>query len=323
MSTAPTGEDAGFGLVGDVGATNARFRLVNQQHEWASDLLILPTSQFEKGADLLRAAHAHFNSPALAQCVLAVAGPVSPDGSSIQVINTGLSFEQALAQAAIGVPPIFHNDFFAQAKSVPYLKELVQIGGNEGAEGVKAILGPGSGLGMATLVPEIAGKLTVLPSEGGHGDLAPGSFLEAELWSVLAQTHLHVSWETVLSGPGIVKLYQAMSSVWGIESEPKTAEQIVHEGLCAEPLCHQTLETFAGLLGGAAGNLALTVGARGGVYISGGIAPQLVGMLPASPLRRRFDERGDMSDYARAIPLFVVMDEHPGLLGARQTLIDP
>ena len=209
MSTAPTGEDAGFGLVGDVGATNARFRLVNQQHEWASDLLILPTSQFEKGADLLRAAHAHFNSPALAQCVLAVAGPVSPDGSSIQVINTGLSFEQALAQAAIGVPPIFHNDFFAQAKSVPYLKELVQIGGNKGAEGVKAILGPGSGLGMATLVPEIAGKLTVLPSEGGHGDLAPGSFLEAELWSVLAQTHLHVSWETVLSGPGIVNLYQA------------------------------------------------------------------------------------------------------------------
>ena len=263
MSTAPTGEDAGFGLVGDVGATNARFRLVNQQHEWASDLLILPTSQFEKGADLLRAAHAHFNGPALAQCVLAVAGPVSPDGSSIQVINTGLSFEQALAQAAIGVPPIFHNDFFAQAKSVPYLKELVQIGGNEGAEGVKAILGPGSGLGMATLVPELAGKLTVLPSEGGHGDLAPGSFLEAELWSVLAQTHLYVSWETVLSGPGIVNLYQAMSSVWGIESEPKTAEEIVHEGLSAEPLCHQTLETFAGLLGGAAGKSGLNGGRAG------------------------------------------------------------
>ena len=176
---------------------------------------------------------------------------------------------------------------------------------------------------MATLVPDMAGNLTVLPSEGGHGDLAPGSYLEAELWSVLAQTHAHVSWETVLSGPGIVNLYQAMSSVWGMEAAPTSAEEIVQQGLSAEPLCHQTLETFAGLLGGAAGNLALTVGARGGVYISGGIAPQLVGMLPASPLRRRFDERGDLSDYARAIPLFVVMDEHPGLLGARQTLIDP
>ena len=323
MSTAPTGEDAGFGLVGDVGATNARFRLVNPQHEWASDLLVLPTTGFNEGTDLLHAAHAHFNSPALAQCVLAVAGPVSPDGSSTQVINTGLSFEQVSAQTVIGVSPIFCNDFFAQAQSVPYLRELVQMGGNKDADGVKAILGPGSGLGMATLVPDIAGKLTVLPSEGGHGDLAPGSFLEAELWSVLAQSHPHVSWETVLSGPGIVNLYQAMSSVWGIASEPKTAEEIVQEGLSAEPLCHQTLETFAGLLGGAAGNLALTVGARGGVYISGGIAPKLVDMLPASPLRRRFDERGDLSDYAKTIPLFLVMDEHPGLLGARQTLVDP
>ena len=259
MSAAPTGKDVGLGLVGDVGATNARFRLVNPQHEWASDLLVLPTTQFNEGADLLRAAHAQFESPALAQCVLAVAGPVSTDGSSIQVINTGLSFEQASAQAVIGVAPIFRNDFFAQAQSVPYLTELVQIGGNKDADGVKAILGPGSGLGMATLVPDMAGKLTVLPSEGGHGDLAPGSYLEAELWSVLAQTHPHVSWETVLSGPGIVNLYQAMSSVWGMEAAPKSAEEIVQEGLSAEPLCHQTLETFAGLLGGAAGNLALTV----------------------------------------------------------------
>jgi glucokinase len=113
-----------------------------------------------------------------------------------------------------------------------------------------------------------------------------------------------------------------MSSVWGVEAAPRSAEEIVEQGLAAEPLCHQTLETFAGLLGGAAGNLALTVGARGGVYISGGIAPKLADMLPTSPLRRRFDERGDLSGYARAIPLYLVMDEHPGLLGARQTLMD-
>ena len=185
MSTAPLGEmgemgemgeEAALGLVGDVGATNARFRLVNQKHEWASDLLVLPTTQFNEGADLLRAAHTHFKSPALTQCVLAVAGPVSTDGSSIQVINTGLSFEQASVQAVIGVTPIFHNDFFVQARALPYLSELVQIGGDKGADGVKAILGPGSGLGMATLVPDMAGNLTVLPSEGGHGDLAPGSY---------------------------------------------------------------------------------------------------------------------------------------------------
>jgi glucokinase len=247
---------------------------------------------------------------------------VSDDGLFVRVVNTGLTFNQVAVQEVLGVSPVLRNDFFVQAQSVPHLKELVQIGGDNAAAGVKAILGPGSGLGMATLVPNEAGKLTVLSSEGGHGDLAPGSFLEAELWSVLAQTHQHVSWETVLSGPGIVNLYQAMSSVWGVEAAPRSAEEIVEQGLAAEPLCHQTLETFAGLLGGAAGNLALTVGARGGVYISGGIAPKLADMLPTSPLRRRFDERGDLSGYARAIPLYLVMDEHPGLLGARQTLMD-
>ena len=322
MSTTSTGDNTGVGLVGDVGATHARFRLVNQQHEWASDLLMLPTTQFTEGADMLRAVRSHFDIPLLAQCVLAVAGPVSGDGTSVRVINTGLTFNQVVARDVLGVSPVFYNDFVVQAQAVPHLNELLQIGGHKDAAGVKAILGPGSGLGMATLVPNGSGKLTVLSSEGGHGDLAPGSFLEAELWSVLAQTHPHVSWETVLSGPGIVNLYQAMSSVWGVESASKSAEEIVQQGLAAEPLCHQTLETFAGLLGGAAGNLALTVGARGGVYISGGIAPKLVDMLPTSPLRRRFDERGDLSDYAKAIPLYLVMDEHPGLLGARQTLPD-
>ena len=320
MSTTPTGDNVG--LVGDVGATNARFRLVNRRLEWASDLLVLPTTQFNEGADMLLAVGAHFEVPRFAQCVLAVAGPVSGAGSSVRVINTGLTFTQVAAQEVLGVAPVFYNDFFVQAQAVPHLNELVQIGGHKDAVGVKAILGPGSGLGMATLVPNEAGKPTVLSSEGGHGDLAPGSFLEAELWSVLAQTHQHVSWETVLSGPGIVNLYQAMSSVWGVESAPKSAEEIVQQGLAAEPLCHQTLETFAGLLGGAAGNLALTVGARGGVYISGGIAPKLADMLPTSPLRRRFDERGDLSDYAKGIPLYLVMDVPPGLVGARQMLTD-
>ena len=174
---------------------------------------------------------------------------------------------------------------------------------------------------MATLVPEIAGKLTVLPSEAGMAIL-PGFFLGGGALVGAGAIAPACELGDRAQRAGIVNLYQAMSSVWGIESEPKTAEEIVHEGLSAEPLCHQTLETFAGLLGGAAGNLALTVGARGGVYISGGIAPQLVACCQQA-LRRRFDERGDLSDYARAIPLFVVMDEHPGLLGARQTLIDP
>lgn len=305
-------------LVGDIGATNARLRLANSSREWVSDLFVLPTARYTEAAPLLEDARAHFGGPELARCVLAVAGPVSSDGSSIEVINTGLTFTQALTELALGVTPTFFNDFYSQALAVPHLRNLVQIGGEDAGDRsrVQTILGPGSGLGMATLVPTANDGLIVLPSEGGHGDLAPGSYLEAELWSVLAQTHHHVCWETVLCGPGLVNLYEAMSSIWGTKPALHTPEEILAEGLSADPLCHQTLETFAGLLGGAAGNLALTVGARGGVYISGGIAPKLAEMLPTSPLRRRFDERGALSNYAKAIPLYLVLDEQPGMLGA-------
>ena len=312
------------GLVGDIGATHARLRLADRQ-QWASPLVILPTRDFESGADLLAQAYAELGRPELSAGVLAVAGPVSADASTVTVINTGLVFDQSSAAKALNVRPQFVNDFYAQAASIPHLQTLQQIGGDSAATGVRAILGPGSGLGMASLVPTGpastgSDQWMVLPSEGGHGDLAPGSFLEAELWTVLAQEHGQVSWETALSGPGILRLYQAMSSIWGTPPELQTSQEIVAQGLASDPLCHQTLETFTGLLGGAAGNLALMVGARGGVYLSGGIIPKLAPMLAGSPLRRRFDERGDLSDYAKAIPLYAVLDEHPGMLGARTLL---
>jgi glucokinase len=313
-----------LGLVGDIGATHARLRLARQQ-QWASELVVLPTRDFQSGADLLAQAYAELGSPDLAASALAVAGPVSGDGTNVTVINTGLAFDQMTATSVLGTSPRFVNDFYAQAASIPYLQDLQQMGGDATAIGVRAILGPGSGLGMASLVPKRpmptgSDGWMVLPSEGGHGDLAPGSFLEAELWSVLAQEHGQVSWETALSGPGILHLYQAMSSIWGTSPELQTSEEVVAQGLASDPLCHQTLETFTSLLGGAAGNFALMVGAQGGVYLSGGIVPKLASMLPSSPLRRRFDERGDLSGYAKAIPLYAVLDEHPGMLGARALL---
>ena len=316
MVTEKFGQKSGVVLIGDIGATNARFRLADHRHQWISELLILPTQEYDHGAQLLQDVYRHFASPDLARSGLAVAGPVSADGSSIEVINTGLTFTQAASAQVLGAAPTFFNDFHAQALSIPHLQQTVQIGGNAEAQGVRAILGPGSGLGMATLVPSPSDGLIVLSSEGGHGGLAPGSYLEAELWSVLAQMHTHVCWETVLCGPGLINLYQAMSSIWGTKPELDSAEEVVAQGLAMDPLCHQTLETFAGLLGSAAGDLALTVGARGGVFISGGITPKLAEMLPSSPLRRRFDERGALADYAKAIPLYLVMDEHPGMLGA-------
>ena len=182
---------------------------------------------------------------------------------------------------------------------------------------------------MATIVPrQVAAEVQpaataakvqwqVIASEGGHADLAPGSHLEAELWSILLQQHGHVSWETVLCGPGLQKLHAAMCALWGVQEDVKTPAEISALGQqMTDPVCHQSLETFCALLGSAAGNLALTVAATGGVYLAGGILPQMLDFLMDSPFRRRFEERGEMREFVKPIPVFVILEPQPGLSGA-------
>jgi glucokinase len=170
---------------------------------------------------------------------------------------------------------------------------------------------------MGALIPVGEGEWRVLASEGGHADLAPGNPLEQEVLSVLLARHGSVCWETVLSGPGLKNLYETVALMWGSEPAGLTPEEISAAGVNADdPICHQTLELFFAFLGAAAGNLALTLCARGGVYVAGGIVPTLREFARQSPLRRRFDERAGLEEYVVDIPLYLVLDEYPGLLGA-------
>jgi glucokinase len=312
-------------LVADIGATHARFQLADKT-TLIGQPLVLETLGFAQARQMLKKAIAELGNPALEGAVLALAGPRAPDTGAIQITNTGLAFTPGEVRDTLDCPAFLVNDFFALAHAVPGCEQVVQIGGSQLDRGVKALLGPGTGLGMATLVPtpnatdEGSSRSSgwwVLASEGGHADLAPGSFLEAELWGLLMQSHGHVSWETVLSGVGIKNLYAAVCAVWGSTPENLTAEAISTRGVSMDdPVCHQTLETFCALLGAAAGSLALTVGATGGVYIGGGIVPQIVEFAQTSPLRRRFDERGDLTDYAQNIALWIIIEQTPGLRGA-------
>jgi glucokinase len=228
-----------------------------------------------------------------------------------------LRFAAQELAAALECPVRLVNDFYALATAVPSLEHLERLGGNPAGAGVKAVVGPGSGLGMSILVPEAGGGFRVLPSEGGHADLAPANHLERELLGVLMAEHPAVCWETVLSGPGLVNLYRAVATLWGTEARDLTSEEISRRGLAADdPVCHQTLEAFFGLLGSAAGNLALTVCAEGGVYIGGGIVPALRDFAVASSLRRRFDERAELEGFTTDIPLYLILDPYPGLVGA-------
>jgi glucokinase len=179
-------------------------------------------------------------------------------------------------------------------------------------------VGPGTGLGMGALMP-LEHAWRVLPSEGGHGDLAATDPLEAELVSTLGarSNGAPVTWESVLSGPGLVNLYNAMCDVWGCAATHRQAVQISRAAVADDdPVSHQTLDVFCRLLGGAAANLALTLCAEGGVYLAGGIVPQLVDFIAASRFRHRFDDRGPMSDYAKRIATVAILEPQVGLLGA-------
>lgn len=307
-------------LVADIGGTNARLALTDGM-QLSSPIVVVETASLKDVADLAEAALVAFDGQSVDGCCVAMAGPVHADQGSLTNVSLTVSAEGL--GAALGCPAKVVNDFYAMARGIPYLRRLRQVGPGKPRDGVRALLGPGSGLGMAVLVPMRERPPLVLPSEGGHADLAPGSPLEQEVLGLLAARLPHVSWESVLSGPGLVNLYGALCAIWGVPEETLTPEEISRQGLVVEdPVCHQVLEMFFGFLGAAAGNLALTVCAEGGVFIGGGIVPKLIDFVASSPLRRRFEERGVLADYAAQIPLYVIEDEFPGLLGAIACLAD-
>ena len=305
-------------LIADIGATHSRLAIVDNAG-WRSETF--RTAEYTSAADLLEAAAGRLGYAQLDGCCLAVAGPVLAGRATIT--NGHLEFIETELALLLGCPVKVVNDFFAVACGIPAFTELLQLGGgadsggaNSGAGQVKVVLGPGSGLGMGIVVPD-RGGWQVLASEGGHADLAPGNPLEQEILSLLQAKHGSVCWETVLSGPGLVNLYEVVCQLWGSEPQAATPEWISAQGVAAiEPICHQTLDLFFGLLGSAAGNLALTVCAYGGVYIGGGIVPALRDFATTSALRRRFEERCGLAGFTRDIPIYLILDEHPGLIGA-------
>jgi len=301
-------------LVADIGGTNARLALGVDGR--LTEPVVLPTAEAGDAAALLADALARLGGARPSAAVLSLAGPV--DGGRGRLTNGSLAFDADALARQLACPVRLINDFQALARALPELDMVRQLGGGAPqATGVRAVLGPGSGLGMALLVPTDGGW-QVVPSEGGHADLAPGSALEQEIVAQLRTDGGAVSWEFLLSGPGLSRLHGALSALWGgIPGEPLTPAEIVERGRdAADPLCHQTLDLFFGLLGAAAGNLCLVAKATGGVYLGGGIVPRLADFAVTSPLRRRFEERAGLAELVAAVPLFLILDSWPGLTGA-------
>jgi glucokinase len=174
---------------------------------------------------------------------------------------------------------------------------------------------------VSGLFPNGSGCFVPISGEGGHVTLAATDALEADVLSHLRQQWGHASAERVLSGPGLVNLYQALCSVEGCAAQDLRPQDISAAALAAtDNMCQKTVDLFASFLGNVAGNLALTLGARGGVYLGGGIVPQLAGAFDTALFRSKFEDKGRFGDYLRPIPVWLITASAPALVGASRAL---
>ena len=218
---------------------------------------------------------------------------------------------------------ILLNDFTAQALAITQTKreDLVQVGGKELVENApKAVIGPGTGLGVSGLVPSKAGWVP-LSGEGGHVSFPPFDDAEVMIWQYAKKKYGHVSAERFLSGSGLTLIYEALAVKEGLKPKKLTPAEISENALSgSSPLCRLTLDMFCAMLGTVASNLALTLGASGGVYLCGGIIPRFIDYFKSSPFRNRFENKGRFDAYLASIPVYVVLSKFPGLIGSAVAL---
>ncbi|HEX3675044.1 MAG TPA: glucokinase [Rhizomicrobium sp.] len=318
------------GLVADIGGTHCRFALAGldtragtirePQNFAVADYkgVVAAAKAFLKGEGLKTPPEA---------LVFAVAGPV--ENGRIHFTNSGWSFSESELRRKLGVKRArLVNDFEAQARAVAVLDPaaLVHIGGPKAfdakADGAIALVGPGTGLGVGGLTRE-GGVSIALVCEGGHASFAPSDKLEIAILELLARRFGHVSNERLLSGPGLANLFGAMAKIEGVRRKTPAPEQITQAAL-ADPKSFEArvFARFCAILGSVAGDVALTMGARAGVLIAGGILPSAVEALRGSEFRARFEAKGRFADYLKAISTRLIVEPHVGLVGAATILRD-
>lgn len=307
-------------LAGDVGGTNTRLALFEGERLVAR--IDHPSVALDGLAGAIRTFLEAQGARPAAGCI-GVAGPVRRGRA--RLTNLEWHVDAVELTAALGFPVRLINDFHAQAAAVAALApdDVEQIGGGAPEpDAPVAVVGPGTGLGEAIVIPLPGGGRHVLPTEGGHARYAPRDEREIGLLRFLWEQYPeHVSVERVLSGPGLVAIYDYLRG--DRPRHPDMARldpaavvtRLALEGAC--PICDEALDIFVGVLGDEAANLALKCNAAGGVYVAGGIAPRLVTLLRDGRLREAFVEKGRFRRWLEAVPLYVIVHPDPGLLGAR------
>jgi glucokinase len=304
-------------LLGDIGATNARFALLAEGE--LGPVKTFEVAHFARFADAARDFLKHYGErEEVVRAALAVAGPV--ENGRCVLTNCPWVIDAEDLYKSFGLAARIVNDFEAVALSLPSLTaaDVFAIGGGAARRGeAMAVLGPGTGLGVAGLIPGLAGAV-VISGEGGHVTLAATDQREDDIIRELRRRFGHVSAERALSGQGLENIYQAIAAIDGLDHPPLSATEITHRALGDEcPAATETLETFCAFLGSVAGNVALTYGARGGVYIAGGISPRILDFMGRSQFRNRFEAKGRFERYLEAIPSFVIVHPAAAFVGLK------
>jgi glucokinase len=320
-------------LVADIGGTNARFALAGPDEASLLRIDSVRTFAVSDFPSLAVAARHYLDSVALegpataspadvTRAVFAVAGRI--DGDEARITNHPWVISIARTRQALALDSLeLVNDFTAQAIAMSRLKpaDVLPIGAagwiDPDGDGDRtwAVIGPGTGLGVGALLRR-DGRYHALQTEGGHVSFAPGTPEEIQVLERLSGEFGRVSNERIVSGPGLVNLHRALSAIAGIDPGPLQPQDITARARDGDARCLHTIDIFCAVFGAAAGDLALTLGAWDGVFLTGGMIPKLAQWLGHSGFRPRFEHKGRFSPVMARVPTLAVIHPHPGLLGA-------
>jgi len=312
-------------LLADVGGTNARFAWQAKAGAPITDVRVIPAAEHPRLQDAMLTYLNDLGRGTPQAVAIAIANPIT--GDQIRMTNHHWSFSQSAVKAEFGLQTLrLLNDFTALALALPDLPadELVQVGGGAALPGSAiGLVGAGTGLGVSGLLPDGRGGWVALEGEGGHVTLPASTPRERVVMDGLVRRYGHASAERVTSGQGLLDTFSLLCEADGVTMGPVVSAADVTEAALegGQPQALEALNIFCALLGSVAGNLALTLGARGGVYVGGGIVPRLGEWFQTSPFRERFDAKGRFQSYLQAIPVWVITSrQSPALLGAARAL---
>lgn len=313
-------------LLADIGGTNGRFSLFdgNKLTQFKS----YPCADFKSFSALIAHYLKQIEGPKPSRAVFAVATHVSADTIEFTNLPWVFSVKEIARTHQFEYLKII-NDFTAVSLAVPLMKseQLVQLGGKENQLPMaKAVLGAGTGLGVSGLLP-YKDVWVPIQGQGGHIECASGTPFEDEIFAIIRQQQFYISAENLLSGSGLLRLYHAIALIYGVPAQDYSPADIVSQGSSGKDTnCEKVLDTFCCILGAVAGNLALNLGARSGVYIGGGVVNHMLDyLIQHSSFRQRFEQKGCMTSYMQDIPVYVITEPNVGMIGAlaaRQTAYD-